>query len=418
MGLFKKPEFHRVRVSTRPSTYTVPFLPPPGGPRHSSSSNPLLPQHRPGAARSPAMGGDGSEPRRSLSLFLESGVYRLEGSGAVFVDPVRVLNRSLARFSISPSDYYPRFFEPGPAEAARGGADGRKRKRRAKKPLVLNERERVAAQRHQEARPFLVKAHESLLGATELRAFMLKMKGEVAAAEDRKSMLPGVPPSFIELGRLWQAPLYEITLNFSQEKPTGDGGPLIVHSKEQKVIPIFDNLVHNGTEDDLEAEFLGSQYVIPRESCFYMSDLQQIHKMVPVEGDARFHFIVIDPPWENGSAQQKLRYPTLPNKYFLSLPVQQLAHREGALVALWVTNREKLRNFVEKELFPAWGVKYLATFYWLKVKSDGSMICDLDLFHHRPYECILLGFCDKESWFSSTFQGPSQHDVLNYLLET
>lgn len=242
----------------------------------------------------------------------------------------------------------------------------------------------------------MVKAHESLLGATELRSFMLKMRGELAITEDRKSVPPGVPPSFIELGRLWQAPLYEMTLNFLEEKLTGDGGPLIIHSKEQKVLPIFDNLVHNETKDDLEAEFLGSQYVIPRESCFYMSDLQQIRKMIPVEGDARFHLIVIDPPWENGSAQQKLRYPTLPNKYILSLPVQQLAHREGALVALWVTNREKLRNFVEKELFPAWGVKFLATFYWLKVKSDGSLICDLDLFHHRPYECILLGFCDKE----------------------
>lgn len=45
----------------------------------------------------------------------------------------------------------------------------------------------------------------------------------------------------------------------------------------------------------------------------------------------------------------------------------QLTHTEGALVALWVTNREKLRDFVERELFPAWGVSYAATFYWLKV---------------------------------------------------
>lgn len=74
-----------------------------------------------------------------------------------------------------------------------------------------------------------MKAHESLLGATELRSFMLKMKGELAAAtEDQKPVPPGVPPSFIELGRLWQAPLYEITLNFSQGKLTGDGGLLHV----------------------------------------------------------------------------------------------------------------------------------------------------------------------------------------------
>lgn len=63
------------------------------------------------------------------------------------------------------------------------------------------------------------------------------------------------------------------------------------------------------------------------------------------------------------------RYPTLPNRYFLSLPIKQLTHKDGALVALWVTNREKLRGFVEKELFPTWGVRYAATFYWLKVIS-------------------------------------------------
>lgn len=61
------------------------------------------------------------------------------------------------------------------------------------------------------------------------------------------------------------------------------------------------------------------------------------------------------------------RYPMLPNRYLLSLPVKQLAHTEGALVALWVTNREKLRVFVEKELFPAWDVMNVAEFYWLKV---------------------------------------------------
>lgn len=61
------------------------------------------------------------------------------------------------------------------------------------------------------------------------------------------------------------------------------------------------------------------------------------------------------------------RYPTLPNKYFLYLPVKELAHSEGALVALWMTNREKLHMFVEKDLFPAWGVTNVTLCYWLKV---------------------------------------------------
>jgi hypothetical protein len=65
-----------------------------------------------------------------------------------------------------------------------------------------------------------------------------------------------------------------------------------------------------------------------------------------------------------------IRYPTLPNKYLLSLPLKELAHTNGAIVGLWVTNREKLRSFVDKELLPAWGVVSCATWYWLKVDTS------------------------------------------------
>uniref|UniRef100_K4A7I1 DNA-3-methyladenine glycosylase I n=1 Tax=Setaria italica TaxID=4555 RepID=K4A7I1_SETIT len=94
----------------------------------------------------------------------------------------------------------------------------------------------------------------------------------------------------------------------------------------------------------------------------------------------------------NGEGSSDEGYPTLPNRYLLYLPVQELAHTAGALLVLWITNREKLRMFVEKELLPSWGVKDPTVFYWLKVKPDGSLIGDLDLFHHRPYECLLLGY--------------------------
>ncbi|KHG14750.1 hypothetical protein F383_18060 [Gossypium arboreum] len=143
------------------------------------------------------------------------------------------------------------------------------------------------------------------------------------------------------------------------------------------------------------------------ERCFLMWQFPwypkdwKVDKKGPTESDSGFNLMVIDSPWENGSARQKSVYPTLPNRYFLSLPIKQLTHRGGALVALWVTNREKLRTFIEKELFPAWGVRYVSTFYWLKVKGDGSLISDLDLFHHRPYECLLLGYCQGKEMDSN-----------------
>ena len=90
-----------------------------------------------------------------LSEFLESGIYRFKNSNAVFIDPVRLLNRSHTRFRVSPSVYYSRFFESESKSKHSGSqelevySDSKKRKRKQKKPHNLNERERVAEQRHQ-----------------------------------------------------------------------------------------------------------------------------------------------------------------------------------------------------------------------------------------------------------------------------
>lgn len=88
-----------------------------------------------------------------LSTFFDSGIYRFENSNAVFIDPVRAMNRSYTRFRVSPSAYYPRFFDSKPAgEESKVSSNSRKRKRKEKKkkkPHTLNEREKIADQRHQ-----------------------------------------------------------------------------------------------------------------------------------------------------------------------------------------------------------------------------------------------------------------------------
>ncbi|KDP38467.1 hypothetical protein JCGZ_04392 [Jatropha curcas] len=344
---------------------------------------------------------DDTKTNDRLSTFLDSGIYRFESSNAVFIDPVRMLNSSYARFRVSPSTYYSRFFDPKRADQGRDEtklpSSSKKRKRKVKRSHSLNERERAADQRHVQVRPMLMKALEFLMAATDLLAIMRDLRSDFCSSQRREVPLPGSEQSFIELGRIWQAPLYEITLKFPHHhEPSKDADTLPDQCSWRRILPVFNNLVVNETCDDVEAEFLNGKYVLPRQSCFYMSDLGQIRNLIPDESDCGFNLIVVDPPWENASASQKLLYPTLPNRYFLSLPIKQLTHTDGALVALWVTNREKLRDFVEKELFPTWGVNYAASFYWLKVKADGSLITDLDLFHHRPYECLLLGYCRRE----------------------
>ncbi|WOG90667.1 hypothetical protein DCAR_0309911 [Daucus carota subsp. sativus] len=336
-----------------------------------------------------------------LTTFEKTGIYRFEKSNAVFIDPVRVLNRHYTRFKLSPSAYYSRFFDSANSNSQ---SVCRKRKRKAKTTSrPLNEKEQLANQRHLEARVFMLKAHEDLLGNNDILEFLRNLRGDEAAEG------ASVEQSFVELGTVWQAHMYEITLNHCHgdrsNNESQNGGSCRIQSCEPKTFLLFENLVVNETSNDAEAIFLNNKYILPKESSFFMSDLGKIHNLIPADSDRGFNLIVIDPPWENSSARQKLKYQTLPNRFFLSLPIKKLSHTEGALVALWVTNREKLRAFVENELFPKWGVKYMATMYWLKVKADGLLIGDLDLFHHRPYECLLLGYCVKEAVYCDRYFG-------------
>ncbi|KAI5656019.1 hypothetical protein M9H77_24812 [Catharanthus roseus] len=326
-----------------------------------------------------------------LSEFLKTGLYRLENSNTIFMDPVRVLNRYYSRFRVSPSAYYTRFFQFREANNKPFENSTAKRKRkRQRKPQTLNQREEIANQRHQEARSLLARAHAALLVDGELLEILRSLRKDGESLEKRD----GSELNFVELGSVWQAPLYEIILNLCQDHIfTENEGSQVNQCCEPRMVPVFNNHVINQGTDDLVAELLSNKYIIPRGSCFYMSDLRDVQNLVPAESDSGFNLILIDPPWENSSAHQKSKYPTLPNRYFLSLSIKQLTHSLGSLVALWVTNREKLRRFVENDLFPSWGVKYAATFYWLKVKADGSLISELDLFHHRPYECLVLGYC-------------------------
>ncbi|KAK9136396.1 hypothetical protein Syun_015726 [Stephania yunnanensis] len=245
------------------------------------------------------------------------------------------------------------------------------------------------------ARDLLMRVHEGLVCDEDMLSRLRDLNKIGSCLVERKVVNDAdiAGQWFVELGRVWQAHLYEIALRcsrVSEDRGGEDGGSASLRYDEQeKVVPLFNNLVVNDTSSDVEAEFLNRLYVMPQRSCFYMAE--QIHNLVPADKENGFNLIVIDPPWENGSARQN--YPTLPNRYMLSIPIKQLTHSEGALVALWVTNREKLRVFVEKELFPAWGVNYATLLFWLKVKPDGSLVSELDLFHHRPYECLLLGYC-------------------------
>ncbi|KAK3150771.1 hypothetical protein QOZ80_3AG0237510 [Eleusine coracana subsp. coracana] len=324
---------------------------------------------------------------------MATGIYHLggAGTGAVFLDPVRLLSESYQRFCVVPSAYYSRSFVPprsgGDQETEQPEELTKRKRKRKPKPKELNAMEQIAEARHQEARPLLLSAHESLLKTKKLLEYLSKM---VKVEEQTIDAETSSENNFVELGSSWRAPFYEITVCF--QKSHGLGKEEGCFHVQKSSFPLFNSIISVEATGDAEGEFQYRRYILPQGSCFLMTDIKHVRNLIPGNPNQGYNLIVVDPPWENGCVCQKEAYPTLPNRSFLYLPVQELAHPAGALVVLWVTNREKLRVFIEKELFPSWGVKDTTTFYWLKVKSDGSLIGDLDLFHHRPYECLLLGY--------------------------
>ncbi|XP_024521989.1 methyltransferase-like protein 2 isoform X4 [Selaginella moellendorffii] len=295
----------------------------------------------------------------------DEGVFRIPGApvDAVFIDPPALLSSGYVDFALESSTYYARDVRNHEREQC----IGEKRKRKKKK-AVLNPKEVLAQQRHQEAREILLESHKAFMSNEPAQAKlkeMVKLKTSNAKVEDNSD--------FIALSQTFQAPLYDITL-----------------SSQGKCVPLFNNLVEASSSAEEVASSAGSDFLLPKNSRFLMTDFSEIHRLIPDSPSTGYNLIIIDPPWENKSVHRRSIYPTLPNKYLMSLPLQQLVHSSGALIGLWITNREKLHQFVEKELFPAWKLIPVGVWYWLKITDAGAMVSELDLNHHKPYECLLV----------------------------
>ncbi|KAK9818627.1 hypothetical protein WJX74_005012 [Apatococcus lobatus] len=136
----------------------------------------------------------------------------------------------------------------------------------------------------------------------------------------------------------------------------------------------------------------GVPVVLPAGARFLMSDIGRLQPLLPRCPGEAFHCIVLDPPWENASVRRGRQYKMLPPAKLLQLPIPSLLHQAGGLVVLWMTNRERLHQFVERHLLPAWGLELIATWWWAKITPSGHPVQPLGATHHHPYEPILLAW--------------------------
>lgn len=63
----------------------------------------------------------------------------------------------------------------------------------------------------------------------------------------------------------------------------------------------------------------------------------------------------------------------LTNEKMSTIPLRSLLNA-GALVAVWCTNSPSNIKDLKELLFPAWGLEFVATWFWVKVDRSGSPV--------------------------------------------
>jgi N6-adenosine-specific RNA methylase IME4 len=125
-----------------------------------------------------------------------------------------------------------------------------------------------------------------------------------------------------------------------------------------------------------------------------------------------FELVVVDPPWPSHSVRRAGAYETQTDVLNLLPSHVRLAPllntQLGALVCVWVTNNKAYSDYVVDTLFPSWGVKHVATWFWLKVTAQTGELATgaLDSTHRKPWEPLLLGVAGDAPWSASI---PARH---------
>ncbi|ODN00078.1 Methyltransferase-like protein 4, partial [Orchesella cincta] len=153
---------------------------------------------------------------------------------------------------------------------------------------------------------------------------------------------------------------------------------------------------------------------------FYCKDVSELDKtFCGKEKEERFDVIVMDPPWRNKFIRRKKRkqheagYQLIDDDGIAKLPIGKLLKDDG-LVVCWCTNAKSHQDALINEIFRDWNVKYLETWYWLKVTKSGVPICHFNIDNRKqPYEVIIIGIRQENLTSSHGAPAPKPKIVVS-----
>ncbi|KAI8890398.1 MT-A70-domain-containing protein [Backusella circina FSU 941] len=180
--------------------------------------------------------------------------------------------------------------------------------------------------------------------------------------------------------------------------------------KELDIFQIFNRVYINPTKKITLLEFnKDATYLLPPRSTFLMGSMQDSLKQLGsyVHSIGGADLIVMDPPWPNKSVYRSSQYGCQDIYDLFSIPIPDMLTPDS-VVAIWVTNKPKFRHFILDKLLPAWKLKCVAEWIWLKVTVKGECVFPLDSSHKKPYEQLIIA---KPVESESTI--PKQHMMVS-----
>uniref|UniRef100_A0A182PJF6 Methyltransferase-like protein 4 n=1 Tax=Anopheles epiroticus TaxID=199890 RepID=A0A182PJF6_9DIPT len=151
----------------------------------------------------------------------------------------------------------------------------------------------------------------------------------------------------------------------------------------------------NSTERTIVTELEGETFLIPPRVTFINSSIDRFAEYI--DQNDKFDLIVLDPPWWNKyirrvkAVNTKAGYRMLTNEDIKAIPLQSHLH-ENTLVVVWCTNAPSHIDAVAKDFFPKWGVELVASWYWIKITTNGQPVCKFNEPNQKqPYERIFVG---------------------------
>lgn len=171
------------------------------------------------------------------------------------------------------------------------------------------------------------------------------------------------------------------------------------------------------------------EFMIPPQSSFVLCTLPLFEAEVerssslnyPIPGlspDQKFNLILMDPPWPNRSVRRSGHYQT---HHYSEMDVltnglrdilrahaydAETARQESCptetqseqiIAAIWITNAEKSRKAAYQALCMA-GFGICEEWIWVKTTIDGQPISALDGIWRKPYEILVIGRRDRDSF--------------------